>query len=113
MVSKDYNASNEIDDINVSVVSLKDGNVTFEIKRVGSVKFGVVHLLSPSLKWLWYNKFGFEYNISKNSTCLNHFCFTITYKSQNLKEVGSGEFRGVEVNLSDFNETKRGVKLFR
>ena len=113
VVSKDYNASNEIDDINVSVVSLKDGNVTFEIKRDGIVRFGVVHLLSPSLKWLWYNKFGFEYNISKNSTCLNHFCFTITYKNQNLKEVGSGEFKGVEVNLSDFNETKRGVKLFR
>ncbi len=51
-------------------------------------------------------------NYDRNKDGLENI-FTIIYKNQNLKEVGSGEFKGVEVNLSDFNETKRGVKLFR
>jgi hypothetical protein len=118
VVSSDYNASNSISDVNVSVSQDDNGqHITFKINRKpgSSVNFAVVHLLSSNLKWLWYSKFGDEYNISKNdSTCLNHFCFTVTWqKTNDIGEVGSGSFTGTEANVTESNSTKRGVKIFR
>ncbi|GAB6074021.1 hypothetical protein [Nautilia lithotrophica] len=115
IVSSDYNASNTINGVDVSVESINNGIITFKVSRNdSSVKFAVVHLLSPNLKWLWYSKFNQKYDISNNSTCLNHFCFSITWQNLNSAgEVGSGEFKGTEANMTDTNSTKRGVKIFR
>ena len=114
VVSKDYNASNVLSGVSVNVVSIKDGNITFNIKRTGDVNFAVVHLLSQNLRWLWYSKFNTDYNISNDSTCLHHFCFSITWqKGNDIGEVGSGEFNGTEANVTETNSTKTGVKIFR
>ncbi|ACM93277.1 hypothetical protein NAMH_1384 [Nautilia profundicola AmH] len=115
IISSDYNASNSINGVDVSVDSINNGVITFKISRSdSSVKFAVVHLLSPNLKWLWYSKFNQKYDISNDSTCLNHFCFTITWQNLNSEgEVGSGEFEGTEANMTDTNSTKRGIKIFR
>jgi hypothetical protein len=117
VVSTDYNASNTTDKVTVTVNKdyIKNGKIVFEIDRKDtSVNFVVVHLLSKNLKWLWYSKFGDKYDISSDSTCLNHFCFTITWqKTNDVGEVGSGSFAGTEANVSETNTTKRGVKIFR
>ncbi len=115
VVSRDYKASNAISGVDVSVDQVEKGVITFKISRNDSnVKFAVIHLLSPNLKWLWYSKFGDEYNVSDDSSCLNHFCFTITWQNADQTgEVGSGDFHGTEANVTDTNSTKRGVKIFR
>ena len=97
----------------MSVNSISNGVISFHISRNRDINFVVVHLLSPNLKWLWYSKFGNTYDDSNNSTCLNHFCFTITWKQNKAGEVGSGEFCGTEANITESNFTKRGVKVFR
>jgi len=115
VISRDYNSSNTISGVDVSVKDIQNGNITFEISRSDtSIKFVVVHLLSPNLRWLWYSKFGEKYDISDGSTCLNHFCFSISWQDITTKgEVGSGTFNGTEANVTDTNSTKRGVKIFR
>ncbi|WP_024789808.1 DUF6701 domain-containing protein [Lebetimonas sp. JH292] len=114
IVSSDYNASNKINGVEVSVNSIQNGKVTFHIKRTNSsINFAVVHLLEPNLKWLWYSKYGNDYNISPNSTCLNHFCFSITWENGEKGVIKSGEIKGTEANTTKVNETKRGVKIFR
>ena len=115
IVASDYNSSNSINGITVNVMNISDGNITFNIKRNDlNVNFAVIHLLSPNLKWLWYSRYGDEYNISAGSTCLNHFCFSVTWRKINENgEVGSGGFSGTEANVTDTNSTKRGVKIFR
>ncbi|WP_024787661.1 hypothetical protein [Lebetimonas sp. JH369] len=114
VVSSDYNASNQINGVEVSVNSIQNGKITFHIKRTNSsVNFAVVHLLEPNLKWLWYSRYGNDYNISPNSTCLNHFCFSITWENGEKGVIKSGETKGTESNTTKVNETKRGVKIFR
>jgi len=117
ILSKDYNSSNTISGIDVSVNKQKDGYIVFDINRTDTSKtFGVVHLLSPNLKWLWYMKFAKDYNISDGSTCLEHFCFNITFKDDsNTKEVGSGDFKGSEVNLTTTHSDTHhlGIKIYR
>jgi hypothetical protein len=119
VVSSDYNASHSISGVEVNVNSIENGKVTFHIKRTdSSVNFVVVHLLEPNLKWLWYSKFGNEYNDSNDSTCLKHFCFSISWESDNgnssdSETVKTGNLKGTEVNVTESNITKRGVKIFR
>ena len=115
VVSKDFNASNTLNGVTVSVVSINGGKITFKIDRTNSnINYAVIHLLSPNLKWLWYSKFYEKYDISNNSSCLNHFCFAVSWQNTNNEgEVGSGEFNGTEANVTDTNSTKRGVKIFR
>ncbi|GAX87070.1 conserved hypothetical protein [Lebetimonas natsushimae] len=115
VVSSDYNASNQINGVEVSVNSINNGKVTFHIKRTDtSINFAVIHLLEPSLKWLWYSKYGDEYNISNDSSCVNHFCFTITWENSNENGIiKSGVITGTESNTTENNVTKRGVKIFR
>jgi len=114
-ISRDLNASHTISGVDVSVENIGDGDITFKIKRNDSgVKYAVVHLLSPNLRWLWYSKFGEEYNVSDDSTCLNHFCFSVSWQDiTNKGEAGSGVFEGTESNVTESNTTKRGVKIFR
>jgi len=115
VISSDYNASNIVSGVDVNVNSIDDGNITFDISRSdNSIKFVVVHLLSENLRWLWYSKFNEPYDISDDSICLNHFCFTITWEDNNeAGEVGIGEFSGTESNVTEINTTKKGVKIFR
>jgi hypothetical protein len=116
IVSSDYNASDKIDGVEASINSINNGKVTFHIKRTDlSINFAVIHLLEPNLKWLWYSKYGDEYNISDDSTCLNHFCFTITWENNNNEKgvIKSGNVNGTEANATENNATRRGVKIFR
>jgi hypothetical protein len=114
-ITKGYSLTDEkINSITVTP-SIGSGELNMTIDK-GSYtgNFAVIHLLSPNLKWLWYSKFGNEYNISNGSSCLNHFCFTITWqKIDSAREVGSGTFAGTESNVTETNSTKRGVKIFR
>ena len=113
VVSSDYNASNAISGIDVSVVEINDGKITFSIKRDDTdINFAVIHLLEPNLKWVWYSK-DYSYDISNNSNCARHFCFAISWKNSNednSQSVGSGEFEGTEANIT---QKKVGVKIFR
>jgi len=113
VVSSDYNASNKVTGVDINVPSIYNGSITFNISKNENKNFVVVHLLSENLGWLWYSKFNEPYDISNNSTCLNHFCFTITWEDNKVGEVGSGKFSGTEANIVDINTTKRGVKIFR
>ncbi len=114
VVSNDYNASNSISGVDVSVDSIQNGEITLTITRNdNNIDFAVIHLLSQNLSHLWYSKFNEEYNISDNSTCLNHFCFTITWVKNEKGLVGSGDFSGTEANITETNSTRRGVKIFR
>ncbi|WP_457565036.1 DUF6701 domain-containing protein, partial [Caminibacter sp.] len=114
VISKDYNASNEISGIEVESVEINSGILSIKIKRTdSSVNFAVIHLLGKNLSHLWYSKFGNPYNISKDSTCLNHFCISVTWHGNEAGVVGSGEFKGTESNVSETNSTKTGVKIFR
>ncbi|WP_456479660.1 hypothetical protein, partial [Nautilia sp.] len=92
-----------------------NGKIDFNITRTDSgVNFAVIHILNSDLSWLWYSKFGDEYNDPNSSPCLHHFCFTVTWSgSGEAGEVGSGEFNGTEANITETNTTKRGVKIFR
>ena len=68
--------------------------------------------MSENLRWFWYSKFNEPYDVSNNSTCLNHFCFVLTWEDNNKAgEIGSGEFKGTEVNVTD--AIKQKIKIFR
>jgi hypothetical protein len=114
-VSKGYIASDKINGVSVNSVLNKDGNLVLRIRRNDNgIKFAVVHLLSPNLRWLWYSKYNEEYNISNGSSCLNHFCFAITWQRMSERGgIGSGEFNGSNVKVIEINSTIRGVKFFR
>ena len=112
VVSSDYNASNKITGIDVNVTSVSNGKIAVDLKRNdSSISFAVIHLLSPSLKWLWYSEYKNPYDITKNSTCLNHFCWTVTYKIFDNGDVGGGIFKGTESNVTETNITKE--KIYR
>jgi len=117
IVSSDYNSSNEIGDVNVTIHSIANGKISFDVNRTSSSRyFAVAHLLESNLKWLWYSRYGNEYNISNGSTCLNHFCFAISWKNSqnsNSSTVKSGNTSGTETNTTDSNNTISGVKIFR
>ncbi len=118
LISKDYIASSDnniTSDFDINLSDVENGEINISIKRNSGVNFAVVHILSPNLKWLWYSKFHNEYNYSEGSSCLNHFCFSITYEntSSSGSEVGSGQFLGTESNITEENSTKKGVKIFR
>ena len=113
VVSSDYNASNKIDGVDANVTSVSNGRIVIELKRSdGSIPFAVIHLLTPRLKWLWFSRYGDNYDISNNSTCLNHFCWTVTYEGRRDKgDAGTGEFKGTESNVTDYNVS--GTKIYR
>ena len=114
-ITSDFNANSQEVDVSINSVEVKNGKLNISLTRNSTdIKFAVVHLLSKDLQWLWYSRYNQKYDISDDSSCLEHFCFSITW--QDIKEkgdIGSGEYKGVEVNLTDTNATKRGPKMFR
>jgi len=117
-ISKDYttdDSKNITSSFDVSVGDITNGDVNINIKRNDtSIKFAVVHILSPSLAWMWYSKYSKEYNITAGSNCAQHYCFIISWDDSEVsKEIGSGEFKGTESNITEGNTTKRGVKIYR
>ena len=103
-------------DVNISIedISIDNGEIRLTLRRNDkSINFAVVHLLSKNLRWLWYSAYDEEYNISDNSSCKNHYCFTITFNNSTTdssQKVYSGDVNGTESNVTD---VKTGVKIFR
>ncbi|MEO1924231.1 MAG: hypothetical protein ABGX25_06955, partial [Nautiliaceae bacterium] len=115
-ISSGYAVSNDISGVSVSYAKVENGGkLVVDVNRSdNNVDFAVFHLLSPRFEWLWYSRFGEEYNISNGSSCKNHFCFTITWENGGEQgEVGSGDFEGKESNITKTNNKRRGVKIYR
>jgi len=112
--SSDYKAKND-STVLVNIKGFNNGKLILDINRTDNTKFLVIHLSSDNkTSYLWYSKYGDEYNDSLNSTCKNHYCITITWENTNKKgEVGSGDFNGTESNITDSNTTKTGIKIYR
>jgi hypothetical protein len=113
-ISSDYNASNTISGVSVNA-SIENGKLIVRIRRTNNqINFAVVHLLSNNLRWLWYNKYSDYYDVSNQSSCLEHFCFSITWRDiETYDGVGSGKIIGTESNITDTNSSTLGVKIFR
>ncbi len=115
VVTKGYVYNDDvIDSVDVDVNDIND-SLNLHIKRNDeSVKFAVVHIIDSNASHLWYSKFGKEYNISKDSSCAEHFCFSITWKSgENENGVISGDTNGTKADVNSSGINKKGVKLFR
>jgi len=119
-ISGGYTVSNDISENEINVTSVKvenGGKLVVDVNRSdNNVDFAVFHLLSPRFKWLWYSRFGEEYNISNGSSCKNHFCFTVTWETEKSKEageIGGGDFEGKEANVTKTHNKRRGVKIYR
>jgi hypothetical protein len=111
---KNYKKDTKID-INLSYNS-SNGYITFKIDNntTPPTKMGVVHIDTPL--YLWYSKYNKEYDYSSGSSCITHYCFEYEYKdttSTNYNDVGSGYFGGSEVNNTEENRTRYGVKIYR
>ena len=122
-ISDGYTASDKYNDkfdINVSK-NVSDGSQVFHIHRKDdSINFAVFHLTldSNASHWLWFSYSNKDYNDSNGSTCANHFCFAITWneasnEGNNTKTVTSGDVLGTEANVSEYNSTAKGVKIYR
>jgi len=110
-VYKDSDIINSID------ININDVNETLNLnvkRNDNNVKFAVVHIIDTNASHLWYSTFDKEYNISKNSSCASHFCFSITWKS-NTKETGvvTGDINGTKSDVNSSEVNKKGVKIFR
>ena len=104
--------STTVDGVSIESVSIENGKLNINLKRNSSdIDFVVVHLISNNLKWLWYSVYDEEYDISENSTCKNHYCFTVTFERRNDSQtIQSGDSNGTEANVT---KTKAKVKIFR
>ncbi len=121
-ISDGYTASDKYnDDFDVTVDDTSDGSQVFHITRKNkNISFAVFHLsMDENIShWLWFSKNEKDYNDSINSTCAHHFCFAITWKEannqDNSKTVESGEnLLGTEANITEYNRTSKGVKIYR
>jgi len=119
-ISDGYTAKDEFNnDFNVSVYDVSEGEEVIEIKRINTgIHFAVFHLVldGNASKWLWYSYDGNDYNDSNGSTCAHHFCFAITWQETNgekTKEVEAGKILGTEANVTEYNRTSKGVKIYR
>ena len=102
-------------DINVTLNSINE-NLSLHIKRNDTtINFAVVHIIDTNASHLWFSKFGSEYNISKNSSCASHFCFTITWENNETNESGvvSGDINGTKADVNSSHTNQMGVKIFR
>ena len=101
-----------------SFVSLNSINevLSLNVKRNNSdILFAVVHIIDTNASHLWISKYGNDYNISLNSSCANHFCFTITWERNESNESGviSGDINGTKADVNASNTNRMGVKIFR
>jgi hypothetical protein len=111
--STDYEISS--DDMTAST-TLSDGELKISIdnkKPVEGVSY--LHFYSNDHKgaWIWYNKYE-DYNDTNNTLVSQHYMIEYEYRKQGDSStgVGSGEFKGAEVNTS--NKIYRdGVKVYR
>ena len=105
---------NIINSVKISVTDV-NSSLNLNIKREDlSIKFAVVHIIDENASYLWYSKFNKEYNISKNSSCASHFCFSITWNDENNESgVITGDINGTKADVNSSKENKKGVKLFR
>jgi len=108
-----YDNNDLLNNINVKIININDSLSLEIIRSDSSVKFAVIHIIDTNATHLWYSKFNEEYNISIGSSCKNHFCFTITWNDNNISGVISGDIRGSKAKVSELNESKKGVKIFR
>ena len=114
VVSSDYNSSNTINGVDVNITSITNGEFNLTIKRTdSSISKVILHYMSPALKWLWYNKFENEYNISNGSTCMQHFCSDVKFNNNSqIIGIGFGSFQGSEINTTK-NKTDSHLKIYR
>ena len=110
-----YKSDDEISSVSVNVNEIND-TLSLNVKRNDSnVVFAVVHIIDSNASHLWYSKFGNDYNISLNSSCANHFCFSITWErnESNESEVITGDINGTKAEVNSSKTHKTGVKIFR
>jgi len=103
-------------DENVTNLQVSLDKITYDynlsVENLGNITFAVIHYKTPT--YLWYSKYK-EYNDSLNSYCLTHHCSEYIYKSKNImtKSIGSGKFKGSEVNITTPKRKKFGIKIYR
>ena len=109
-----YNPNDIVNSIKVKVNDINN-SLNLNIQRKNSdIHFIVIHIIDSNASHLWYSKYGNEYNVSKNSSCTNHFCFTVTWpQNEQNNGVLSGDINGTKADVNESNEIKRGVKIFR
>ncbi len=109
-----YKKSDILNGVSIKVVDIND-SLHLEVKRADTnINFAVVHIIDGNASHLWYSKYKNEYNISEGSSCVNHFCFTVTWpEKNNIYGVKSGDLNGTKAKTTESNSTKRGVKIFR
>ena len=109
-----YNDEDVINSVDVEVNDINE-SLNLHIKRNDdNVKFAVIHIIDTNASQLWYSHFAKEYNISKGSSCAQHFCFSITWKNNEQKKgVITGDTNGTKSDINSSKINKKGVKIFR
>ena len=107
-----YNYDSNISDgfeVNITKIN-SDFNIS--VYNPNEDIFSVIHLQTP--EYLWYSRYK-DYNDSLSSTCSSHYCIEYNYvnKSNQTKEVGSGEFKGSESNITTPKQKRFGIKIYR
>ena len=93
-----------------SNINKQGGEFNVTIHNTDEYNLVIIHLKTPT--YLWYSRYK-DYNDSLNSYCLTHHCVEYHYrKSINHKEIGSGLFKGSEVNVTT-KKRKLGIKMYR
>jgi len=104
-------------DINLTNDNIDSGEIKIEVDNNTTpvTTYGIIHL--DTKEYLWYSKYNKAYSYDSDSNCLHHYCIDYSYKELHksfINEVGSGYFRGSEVNNTlDNNTSRHGVKLYR
>jgi hypothetical protein len=107
--SSKYKYDENLTDFDVNIAK-KGGEFNLSISNNKEYGFAVIHLKTP--QYLWYSRYK-DYNDSLNSYCLTHYCVEYHYnKHINYKEVGSGKFKGSEVNVTG-PKKRKGIKIYR
>ena len=114
---KEINATktSKLKDIEFDISNIdtpNNGNIVITIPN-HSGKFRL-HIKTNS--WLWYvpANFGYDYNETKNSNCLEHPCFNYTKTTNPTEHISSGTYGGGTIDVEDRgNYIKHGLKVFR
>jgi len=106
-----YKYDNNLTD-SFEVNSTKQGSeFNISIHNPNRDNFVIIHLQTP--EYLWYSRYK-DYDDSLNSYCLTHYCLDYRYIGEvNYREIGSGNFKGSEVNITTPKNRNFGVKMYR
>ena len=109
--TESYKYDNNLTNGFSSSIILQSNEFNLSIHNPNGDKFVIIHLKTP--RYLWYSKYS-DYNDSLNSYCLSHYCveYHYTNKTPVYKEVGSGKFKGSEVNMTT-PKRRLGIKIYR